>query len=234
MSTPGWSAGTISSDSPLCRCASGSVRHSTYSQSAYMPNDIQVFWPSSTHSSPSRRARVRSDARSDPASGSLKPWPQNSRPAVIRGRNRRFCSSCRTSAGWARTGPTRDTPARYGACARASSSFRTTSWYVGAPRPPYSAGQVRPSQPAAASCSSHRTRTSQASASSALPRPRCSANSPTRCSSSQARTSWRKASSSSGTGRIVMSSPLPIRGPPRAARGAATGSRTAAPRPWPA
>ncbi len=105
-----------------------------------MPNVIQVFWPSSTHSSPSRRARVRSDARSDPASGSLKPCPQNSRPAVIRGRNRRFCSSVPNIS---RVGPNSSnpcTPARYGACARASSSFRTTSWYVGAPAPAVLAG----------------------------------------------------------------------------------------------
>ena len=37
-----------------------------------------------TYSSPSRTARVRSDARSEPASGSLKPWHQRSRPLIER------------------------------------------------------------------------------------------------------------------------------------------------------
>ena len=39
-----------------------------------------------TYSSPSRSARVRSEARSDPASGSLKPWHHRSRPLTIPGR----------------------------------------------------------------------------------------------------------------------------------------------------
>ena len=50
--TPGCRAGTRSSDSPWCREEPGSVRHSTYSQSADAPNVIQIFWPSMTHSSP--------------------------------------------------------------------------------------------------------------------------------------------------------------------------------------
>ena len=41
-----------------------------------------------TYSSPSRSARVRSDARSEPASGSLNPWHQRSRPLTIPGRKR--------------------------------------------------------------------------------------------------------------------------------------------------
>ena len=65
-----------------------------------------------------------------------------------------------------------------------------------APRPPYSLGQVRPSQPPAASSFSQATRTSQAVSSVGLPTPRCAANSPTRWSASHWRTSSRNADSS--------------------------------------
>ena len=40
------------------------------------PRKAKAFWPSTIHSSPSRRARVCSDARSDPELGSLKSWHQ--------------------------------------------------------------------------------------------------------------------------------------------------------------
>ena len=43
-------------------------------------NVFQTFWPLTTHSSPSRTARVASDARSEPAPGSLKSWHQTSSP----------------------------------------------------------------------------------------------------------------------------------------------------------
>ena len=44
---------------------------------------VQTFWPETTHSSPSRTAFVFSDARSDPDSGSEKPWHQISSPDRI-------------------------------------------------------------------------------------------------------------------------------------------------------
>ena len=37
---------------------------------------VQTFWPVTTHSSPSRTARVFSEARSEPEPGSEKPWHQ--------------------------------------------------------------------------------------------------------------------------------------------------------------
>ncbi len=37
---------------------------------------VHTFWPLTTHSSPSRTARVESDARSEPEPGSLKSWHQ--------------------------------------------------------------------------------------------------------------------------------------------------------------
>ena len=51
---------------PLCLGASGSVRTYSWHQSARWPSDVQIFWPLTTKSSPSRTARVRSDARSEP------------------------------------------------------------------------------------------------------------------------------------------------------------------------
>ena len=48
---------------------------------AYWASDVQIFWPVTTHSSPSRTARVVSAARSDPAPGSLKSWHHMSSPA---------------------------------------------------------------------------------------------------------------------------------------------------------
>ena len=42
---------------------------------------VQIFWPLTTHSSPSRTARVPRLARSDPAPGSLNSWHQISSPA---------------------------------------------------------------------------------------------------------------------------------------------------------
>ena len=57
-------------DSPLCRGRSGSVRQASQIQSAYWINDVHIFWPLITHSSPSRTARVFSEARSVPEPGS--------------------------------------------------------------------------------------------------------------------------------------------------------------------
>jgi len=39
-------------------------------------NDDQTFWPLTTKWPPSRRALVRTAERSEPASGSEKPWHQ--------------------------------------------------------------------------------------------------------------------------------------------------------------
>ena len=70
-------------------------------------------------------ARVVSEARSLPASGSLKSWHHSSSAERIRGRKRSFCSG----VPWAsRVGPTRLMPMRptsSGARARASSSITT-------------------------------------------------------------------------------------------------------------
>ena len=77
---------------PLRLGASGSVRASSRHQSACRAPLAHSFWPLTTKRSPSRRAVVRRLARSDPASGSEKPWHQIS-PSRIAGRWRRRCSS---------------------------------------------------------------------------------------------------------------------------------------------
>ena len=58
---------------PLCFGASGSVRTNVSSTSASCAPDVHTFCPLTTKLSPSRTARVRSDARSEPAPGSLIP-----------------------------------------------------------------------------------------------------------------------------------------------------------------
>ncbi len=78
---------------PRCLETVGSVRASTKIQLARVANDVQIFCPSITHSSPSSAARVLRPARSEPAFGSENPWHHVSSPERMRGRNRCFCSS---------------------------------------------------------------------------------------------------------------------------------------------
>ena len=92
-STPGVSIGHSRNEMPRCLGAVGSVRASTKIQLARVANEVQIFCPSITQSSPSSTARVPRLARSEPAFGSEKPWHHVSSPERIRGRNRRFCSS---------------------------------------------------------------------------------------------------------------------------------------------
>ena len=70
-----------------------SVRASTKIQSAHGPKVVQTFWPVMRKSLPSGTARVRSEARSEPEPGSLKPWHQISEQSSTRGMKRRRCSS---------------------------------------------------------------------------------------------------------------------------------------------
>ena len=110
--------------------------------------DVQTFWPVTTHSSPSSTARVRSEARSEPASGSLKSWHHSSSPRSI-GPSHRCCWSvvpCCMSVGatmpWATAKIPVDTP--HFAC----SSAKIASWIGLPPRPPNAFGHAMPAQPA--------------------------------------------------------------------------------------
>ncbi len=72
--------------SPLCFGASGSVRATSMHHFAWWAIVVHTFWPVTTHSSPCRTARVFSDARSEPDSGSENPWHQISSADRIGGR----------------------------------------------------------------------------------------------------------------------------------------------------
>ena len=61
---------------PRCLGPLASVRARTAQRVANCPHEIQVFWPLIVNRPPSSAAAVRSDARSEPASGSEKPWHQ--------------------------------------------------------------------------------------------------------------------------------------------------------------
>src|SRR5262245_14411274 len=98
-----------------------------------------------TNSSPLRVAVVRREARSEPASGSLKPWHQRSRPLMRPGRKRCWTASLACVViPWTRY----PRLGRGGAPAAASSSSRMTSNTAGRSWPPKREGQERPNKPA--------------------------------------------------------------------------------------
>ena len=72
---------------------SGPACAQTTATSATEPLVIHIFEPLSTQSVPSRRARVRIEAGSEPASGSVSPKQPMASPVAIRGSHASFCSS---------------------------------------------------------------------------------------------------------------------------------------------
>jgi hypothetical protein len=68
---------------------------------------FHTFWPDTSHSSPSRTARVARPARSDPAPGSLNSWHQASSPVKVRrsSRSRTASSPLVTMVGPAMVSP---------------------------------------------------------------------------------------------------------------------------------
>ena len=77
---PGWCMSRANHEMPLCFGTSTSVRAINMPRSAKCPPDVHTFWPFTMNTSPSRTAEVRMPARSDPASGSLNSWHQDSWP----------------------------------------------------------------------------------------------------------------------------------------------------------
>ena len=110
---------------PSCLPAAGLVRARRIPQSETSAPEVQIFWPLTMNSSPSRIALAPSPARSLPAPGSENSWHQCSRPASIGSKNRFFCSG----VPWAKmAGPAQPIPITLegaGAPARASSSVTT-------------------------------------------------------------------------------------------------------------
>ena len=131
---------------PLCFGASGSVRAIMNIQWAYCAPDVQIFCPLITKSSPSRTARVCSDARSEPEPGSLNPWHHCTSPERMRPR----CSFFWSSLPWTiSVGPTIETPMppTGGTRFSANSSFMMNCCMTERPAPPYSLGQAGAIQP---------------------------------------------------------------------------------------
>ena len=146
-SMPGWCIGTSRYESPWWLVDSGiGAAHDEAPVGAVRERRPHLLARRSTHSSPSRTARVWMLARSEPAFGSEKPWHHSSSTAWIFGRNRRFCSSV---PNWISVGANRPSPKneiRAGAFAFAYSSLKMICCATSAPRPPYSAGHDSPTQ----------------------------------------------------------------------------------------
>ena len=107
--------------------------------------EVKILAPLTTYSSPSRTARVRSEARSVPASGSVYPMAKLSSPARILGRKNDFCSPVPKRM---MVGPTVLMVTKgNGAPARRVSSKKMNWSVAGRPCPPYSVGHPMPSQP---------------------------------------------------------------------------------------
>ena len=68
---------------PLCFSASESVRATSMHHLECCAPLVHTFWPVTTHCPSLFTARVFSAARSEPASGSEKPWHQISSPDRI-------------------------------------------------------------------------------------------------------------------------------------------------------
>ena len=77
---------------PRCFGASGLVRARQIAQSARWASDVHTFWPESSQPPSVRDALVESDARSEPAPGSLNIWHHVMSPSSV-GRTQRSCCS---------------------------------------------------------------------------------------------------------------------------------------------
>lgn len=77
---------------PLCFGAFGSVRTNVSNTSASWAPEVHTFWPLTTKWSPSSTARVFSNARSEPAPGSLMPSEVVISARRIGTAHRCFCS----------------------------------------------------------------------------------------------------------------------------------------------
>ena len=143
--------------------------------------------------SPTRRARVRSAARSLPAPGSLNNWHHTSWQVRMRGRKRARCSSLPNSSRAAEASEAAPMGGQVRARAISSATTKGSSgWAPG--RPPYSAGQSMPRKPASYSLAVHSRIAGMRPGSGA--RTPLWALTPGACSATKARTFCRKLSSS--------------------------------------
>ena len=154
-SMPGWSTSMMKKLRPWCLGTSRLVRASSRPRSEVMAPEVQTFWPSTCHSSPSRRARVWALARSEPDPGSEKNWHHISSPRTSAGRNRCFCSCvpCSSSIGPARFWPIPVGGGRAPVSGKADRTPDASS--ADMPLPNHSSGQVGKPHPESASRAHH-------------------------------------------------------------------------------
>ena len=127
--------------------ASSPVRAQTSATSASVPFVIQAFDPESTQSLPSRRARVRMLAGSDPASGSVRPKQPMAVPAAMAGSQRAFCSSePKAWIGYMQSEPCTEAKLRSPESPRSSSCIAGAGGQVGEPGAA-EAPQAHPEEP---------------------------------------------------------------------------------------
>ena len=138
----------------MCFGAFGSVRARQIAKSERWAQVVHTFCPFRIHSSPSRTADIASEARSEPAPGSLSSWHHFSSLRTSGGRKRRHCSSVpyAKSAGAALLRPSGlSRPRLYGA--RTRSATRAWSGLRSSPR--YATGQVATASPLSANVGYH-------------------------------------------------------------------------------
>ena len=124
---------------PSCRGAAGSVRARQMPRSALAAIDVHTFWPVSRQPPSTRAALVATEARSDPAPGSLNIWHHVSSPRSVGATHRSFWASLP----WTRmVGSAHPPTARCGRRTRArANSSSTTSCSSGPASRPHGAGQ---------------------------------------------------------------------------------------------
>ncbi len=137
--------------SPPWRSSASLVRTSAIIQSCSWAPVVQTLVPFTIQPSSAGVARVTTDARSLPESGSLIPMQNESSPRQIAGRKRSFCSRVPTLAS---SGPLWRSATQWwptGAPQRRSSSATTKRSTAARSPPPYSRGNDMPTHPRAAS-----------------------------------------------------------------------------------
>ncbi|CAM5694680.1 hypothetical protein SALBM135S_09867 [Streptomyces alboniger] len=164
--TPSASSGNIRYTSPWCglggpsprarpAASYGSQRNRPNARSAKAARDDHAFWPPISQPPSVRRAVDRSEARSEPASGSDQAWAQITSPVAMGGSTRARCSAVPWSK---RVGASRLMPfceTRPGAPAAWYSSSNSSHLTRSTPCPPNSSGQETTDQRPAASTRSH-------------------------------------------------------------------------------
>ena len=112
--------------------------------------NIQILRPVNRQPSSTRLAVVRSDARSEPLSGSLRPSAKVSSPAAMRGSISALCASVPNRTMLGATCRSAIQCAATGAPARSSSTITVNRSSMLRPRPPYCGGIAIPTNPAVA------------------------------------------------------------------------------------